>query len=174
VLLTTIQIYLFDHLAKSHFRNKIDSLAMEICALQAQVLQAMFVYPVSAVDAEVHAIKAKLNIYQRDMFHFYGWDKTATTALCSLARGTAVMPSYFANYGIVSVPNWVESRGGKYYLKDWDLATVLLNIPESHPVESALLWPLFPIAQCAGMLQHASLLCVLIIIIIIIIQCSAQ
>jgi hypothetical protein len=123
---------------------------METCATQAQVLQAMQTGLARGL-AEQNVIKAKALTYQRDIFYFYDTNTKALESLDALARGTPVLPESFATYGIVHVPHWVEKRQGNYYLKDWELAAVLLNrADQSYPIEAGFLWPLIPIAQCAG------------------------
>jgi hypothetical protein len=123
---------------------------METCATQVQVLQAMQT-GLSPELAEQYVIKAKALTYQRDVFYFYGTDTKALSSLNALARGTPVLPEYFATYGIVHVPHWIEKRQGYYYFKDWELASVLLKKEgQSYPTETGFLWPLIPIAPCTG------------------------
>jgi hypothetical protein len=123
---------------------------METCAAQAQVLQQMQSGKQLA-QAEESVSRAKALTYQRDVFYFYDTDTAALTALNALAHGTAVLPDCFATYGVVHVNHWIEKRHGYFYLKDGDLAGVILNIhDQSYPIEVGYLWPLIPIAQCAG------------------------
>jgi len=142
-------ISLFDALRHSEEDRRPKLQKQVTCAVQAQVLQAMAT-GLTETAAEQAVYRTKALTYQRDLQYFYENDRDAMASLIALACGTPTVPGLHATFGVVHVPHWTERRQQLYYLKDWELAAVLVNLHNRGGdinAECILLWPLIPIAR---------------------------